>query len=115
MCVQVVPAERVSAGSRRSGFLGPHTNEAETGSPYWGIYQGERLNGGMMLMPDEMEAPPHWFVYFGIDDLEAATAKIGGLGGTLVVEKMEVPGGEIAVAQDGQGALFGLFAGRFDD
>jgi predicted enzyme related to lactoylglutathione lyase len=26
-----------------------------------------------------------------------------------------VPGGRILVAQDPQGAVFGLFAGRFDD
>jgi hypothetical protein len=26
-----------------------------------------------------------------------------------------VPGGEILVAQDPQGAIFALFAGRFDD
>ena len=36
-------------------------------------------------------------------------------GGRVVVETMDVPGGQILVAQDPQGAIFALFAGRFDD
>jgi predicted enzyme related to lactoylglutathione lyase len=32
-----------------------------------------------------------------------------------MVPPMDVPGGRIVVAQDPQGAVFGLFAGRFDD
>ena len=27
--------------------------------PYWGIYNGDRLNAGMMLMPPGLDAPPH--------------------------------------------------------
>jgi predicted enzyme related to lactoylglutathione lyase len=82
---------------------------------YWGIYNGERLNGGMMQLPADMGAPSHWLVYFGIDDIDAAAERIGGSGGTVIVPTMDVPGGQILVAQDAQGAAFGLFAGRFDD
>jgi uncharacterized protein len=84
-------------------------------APYSGIYRGERLNGGRMKMPPGQAAPPHWLVYFGADDIDAAGDRIGSLGGRLVVEKMEVPGGHILVAQDPQGATFALVAGRFDD
>jgi len=83
--------------------------------PYTGIYQGERLNGGMMQMPPGQAAPPHWLVFFGIDDIDAAAGRITSSGGRLVVETMDVPGGQILVAQDPQGATFGLVAGRFDD
>lgn len=89
--------------------------EQEDGSSYWGIYQDDRLNAGMMLLTPEMEMPPHWLVYFGHDDLDGASARIGDSGGTIMLPKMAVPGGEIVVAHDGQGAVFGLFAGRFDD
>jgi predicted enzyme related to lactoylglutathione lyase len=82
---------------------------------YWGIYNGERLNGGMMQLPAEMGAPSHWLVYFGIDDIDAAAERIGGSGGTVMLPTMDVPGGQILVAQDAEGAAFGLFAGRFDD
>ena len=82
---------------------------------YWGIYRGERVNGGMMQLPEGAPAPPHWLVYFGIDDIDAAAEQIGAAGGTLMIPPQEVPGGRIVVAQDPQGAVFALFAGRFDD
>jgi predicted enzyme related to lactoylglutathione lyase len=74
-----------------------------------------RTNGSIRpAMPEG--SPPFWLVYFGIDDLEGGLAKIGELGGSTVAEPMEVgPGGRIAVAQDAQGAVFGLYAGRFED
>ncbi len=83
--------------------------------PYWGIFNGERLNGGMMQLPADAGAPSHWLVYFGIDDLDAAAERISESGGTVMVPKTEVPGGHFLVARDPQGAVFGLFAGRFDD
>ena len=83
--------------------------------PYWGLYNGERLNGGMMQLPSEMGAPPHWLVYFGTDDVDAAAEYIGQSGGAVIVPKTPVPGGEFLVAEDPQGAVFGLFAGRYDD
>jgi uncharacterized protein len=83
--------------------------------PYWGFYIGERANAGMMRLPAGSPAPPHWLVYFGTDDIDAASERIGQSGGTVMVPKTEVPGGHIVVAQDPQGAVFGLFAGRFDD
>jgi predicted enzyme related to lactoylglutathione lyase len=83
--------------------------------PYWGLYLGDRLNGGMMPLPPDAGAPPHWLVYFGTDDIDAAAERIGGSGGTVMVPKTEVPAGHFLVAQDPQGAVFGLFVGRFDD
>jgi predicted enzyme related to lactoylglutathione lyase len=87
----------------------------DTETPYWGIFRGDRVNGGMMPLPPGAPMPSHWLVYFGIDDLDAAAGQIGSSGGTLMVEPRDVPGGRILVTQDPQGAFFGLFAGRFDD
>jgi uncharacterized protein len=86
-----------------------------TETPYWGIYIGDQLNAGMMQLPPGQPAPPHWLVYFGHNDLDAASEKISAAGGTLLVPKMAVPGGEIVVAQDAQGAVFGILDGRFDE
>jgi uncharacterized protein len=98
------------------GLFGWRVEQVAGGDqPYWGIYNGESLNGGMMQLPPGSPAPPHWLVYFGIDDIDAAAERIGQSGGTVMVPKTEVPGGQIVVAQDPQGAVFGLFAGRFDD
>jgi uncharacterized protein len=86
-----------------------------TETPYWGIYLGDSLNAGMMLMPADQGAPPHWLVYFGIDDVDAVAEKLGAAGGTVLVPKMQVPGGEIVVGQDPHGAVFGVFSGRVDE
>jgi predicted enzyme related to lactoylglutathione lyase len=88
----------------------------DTDNPYWGIFRGDRLNGGMMPLPSGAPMPSHWLVYFGDEDVDAAAERIASAGGTLMVEPMDVPpSGRILVAQDPQGAFFALFAGRFDD
>ena len=82
--------------------------------PYWGLFNDGAINGGMMNLPEESPAPPHWLVYFGFDDLGKAERKIGELGGHVLVAPMEIPSGRIAVAQDPQGAFFALFEGDMD-
>jgi uncharacterized protein len=86
-----------------------------TETAYWGVYRGERLNGGMMPLPPGAPAPSHWLVYFGTDDVDAAADQISSAEGTVMVPPQDVPGGRILVAQDPQGAVFALLAGRFDD
>jgi uncharacterized protein len=87
---------------------------AEGGPEFYGIYNGETLNGGMMALPPDAPAPPHWLVYFTVEDLDGVVGKIRDTGGTIVVEPMEIPSGRIAVAQDPQGAAFALFEGEVD-
>jgi len=98
-----------------SDLLGWRFQAVEGPTPYYGVYLGDRLNAGMMPLSDDSPAPPHWLVYFGIDDIDGAAAKIEGSGGTVMVPKTEIPGGHFLVARDPQGAAFALFAGRFDD
>jgi predicted enzyme related to lactoylglutathione lyase len=55
-------------------------------------------------------------VYFGAADADSAAARVGELGGSTVVEPMDIgPGLRIAVVQDPQGAVFALYAGQFED
>ena len=82
--------------------------------PYWGIFNGPGLNGGMMPLPPGAATPSHWLVYFATADIDGSTGLIGELGGRVLVDPMPVPGGRIAVALDPQGAAFALFEGRLD-
>ncbi len=71
-------------------------------------------NGGIRpAMPEG--SPPHWLVYFGTADIDAAQAKAAELGGTILVETMDIGVGKIAVIQDPHGAVFALFAGQFEE
>jgi predicted enzyme related to lactoylglutathione lyase len=91
--------------------------EAAPGSdqPYWGIYNGDRLNAGMMTLPAGAPAPSHWLVYFATASVDDDARRIAELGGQVVVRPLPIPAGRILVAQDPQGATFALFAGRLDD
>lgn len=98
-----------------SGLFGwTVTQVAAEPQAYWGIHNGETLNGGMMALPPGLPAPPHWLVYFTAADLDAAAATVAREGGAVVVPPMAVPGGRILVAGDPQGATFALFEGRVD-
>jgi uncharacterized protein len=93
------------------GVFGWRFESVEGGDrPYWGIYTGDRLNGGMME-----QSPSAWLVYFGSESVDDDAGKVAELGGTVIVPPMPVPGGRILVAQDPQGAVFALLSGRFDD
>lgn len=71
------------------------------------------LNGGIRpVMPPG--TPPHWLVYFGTDSADASVQRVGELGGSTLVEPMDIPQGRIAVVADPQGAVFALFQGEFD-
>jgi uncharacterized protein len=97
-------------------LFGWRTEEMAGGdAPYWGIYLGDRVNGGMMPIDPDGGVPAHWLSYFGTSDVDADAGRIGELGGQVLFPPTDVPGGRILVAQDPQGATFGIFAGRFDD
>jgi predicted enzyme related to lactoylglutathione lyase len=65
---------------------------------------------GMMEMPPMVPAdvPPHWLVYFAVDDADAAVAKIQELGGSVFVPPMDVQPGRLSVVADPQGAAFAV-------
>jgi predicted enzyme related to lactoylglutathione lyase len=98
-----------------SAVFGWRFEPVESEMPYWGIYNGDRLNAGMMPLPADAGAPSHWLVYFGSEDAEEDAGRIADLGGTVMIRPTAVPGGSILVAHDPQGAVFGLLSGRFDD
>jgi predicted enzyme related to lactoylglutathione lyase len=65
--------------------------------------------GGMFTKPAEMPGPPAWLFYATVADLDAAVQRASELGGRVLQEPIEVPGGDrIAHFLDPQGAFFAL-------
>ena len=66
--------------------------------------------GGMMEKPPTMPAqvPPHWMVYFAVDDADAMVTKAKGLGATLIMGPMDIEPGRFAVLNDPTGAVFSI-------
>ena len=56
----------------------------------------------------EVGEAPAWSVYWEVEDTDAALARVGALGGTVVSEAMDTPYGRMAAAQDPTGARFKL-------
>jgi predicted enzyme related to lactoylglutathione lyase len=77
----------------------------ETGDDYTCLMVGGRPVGG--AFPPQMDGvPPHWDVYFNVEDCHATTARAVELGGRELVPAYDVPGvGRMAMVRDPQGAL----------
>jgi uncharacterized protein len=85
-------------------------------TPYLIIKNSDGHTNGAMRPTMPPDSPPFWLVYFGIDDVDSGLAKIGELGGSTIVEPMDIgAGSRIGVAQDPQGAVFALYAGTFEE
>lgn len=96
-----------------TSLFGWRTEEFEGGPMrYLTIKNGDMTNGGMR--EKRPEEPPYWLVYFAVEDIGAATSRIGELGGTIIAGPYEMANAKIAVAQDPQGAVFALYAGRLE-
>jgi len=70
---------------------------------------GSKAIGGLMKA-SAPEIPPHWLVYFMVDDVDASTKKAKSLGARTYVEPMDIPKvGRFSVVADPHGASFALF------
>lgn len=66
--------------------------------------------GGLGALPAEVPAqvPPHWRVYFAVDDADAAVATVTRLGGSVLRPAQDMPYGRHADVADSQGAMFSV-------
>jgi predicted enzyme related to lactoylglutathione lyase len=80
--------------------------------PDLGMYQMFGRNGlpvgGIYNRPAD-QGPPAWLHYTRVEDTDRAAERVKQLGGQVVTEPMDVPGGDrVAVCADPQGALFAV-------
>ena len=73
--------------------------------------EGRQIGGCMDLGMFPEGTPPHWNVYFNVEDVDASVAKAEELGAKTAVPAMDVPGvGRMAMMGDPQGAMFWMMA-----
>ena len=79
---------------------------------YTTLVHGEGSLAGIMdasgFLPEGV--PAHWSVYFGVEDADAALAKIAELNGSILRPAEDTPYGRLATAADPTGAQFKLVA-----
>ena len=83
--------------------------------PYLVISTAAGHSNGGIRPPAPPGAPAFWLVYFATGDIEGSVARVGELGGTVLVPATDIGIARIAVAQDPQGAVFALYDGALDD
>lgn len=67
----------------------------------------------LMAAQQQQGVPPHWGVYFRVDDADATAAKVRADGGQVLAEPFEVaPHLRMAVCSDAEGAVFCLHQPR---
>ena len=91
-----------------SAVFGYTYNPVE-GMDYHVVQVGGRDAGGIMGPTEGMpEMPPHWSIYFEVDDTDAAVARVRENGGHVLMEPEDTPYGRMAVVQDSSGAGFNV-------
>ena len=71
---------------------------------------GEDLSVVMQITGDTGSVPPHWVLYFGVDDVDAAATKVESPGGSVEVPSADIPEiGRFAGLKDPQGAMLFIF------
>lgn len=72
----------------------------------------DHSNGGMMEIGSAFPpgTPAHWSAYFTVEDVDATVAKAQELGGSVVVEPMDMAVGRMATIADPHGGTFTVFA-----
>ncbi|GAA0938793.1 VOC family protein [Actinocorallia libanotica] len=76
---------------------------------YHSLNAGGETVGGMGTPDDALPGmPPHWLVYFAVDDPDAKVERLTRAGGHVLQPPFDMIAGRMAVVQDPQGAMFAL-------
>lgn len=89
----------------------PGEGKENDASVYLHIKNGEQLIGGVPSASQrDPNAPPHWLIYFAVEDVFASADKAKAVGAAIYFPptKMEHVG-DLSVLADPQGAVFALF------
>lgn len=83
--------------------------------PYIVFMMGDRPAAGALEMDERWGGvPPHWLVYFAVEDCDSTAARATELAGAVVTGPMDIENvGRLAVLRDPQGAAFAVI--RFVD
>lgn len=116
MCWNELATTDVDAAARFYGELFGWKATPFEGSeiPYMTVANADDHTIGGIRASTENE-PAYWLVYFGCEDLQASVRRAEEIGGQRVFGPVEMDMGSFAGIADPQGAIFALYAGRFDD
>jgi uncharacterized protein len=101
------------------GWTAEHNEEAPPNIEMWQV-EGQRWPegmGGLMGITDDLPAdmPPHWQVYFMIENIDEAIEKAESNGAKLGFGPIDVPVARMATLVDPQGAVVSILESRYPE
>ncbi|HSD24042.1 MAG TPA: VOC family protein [Solirubrobacterales bacterium] len=101
------------------GWRAIHNEEAPPGVHMWQM-DGQRWPeglAGLMQITDDMpaEMPPHWQVYFIVENADQAIEKAESTGAKLGFGPIDVPVGRLATLVDPQGAVVSIIESHYPE
>ncbi len=108
---ELMTSDTDAAAAFYSNLFGWEAHSADMGGTmYTSFMAGDEPAGGMITIQKEWgEVPPHWLVYFAVEDCDQSTEKAQGMGATVLVPPSDIAEvGRFSVVQDAQGAVCGL-------
>ncbi len=108
---ELMTTDTQKAGEFYSQLFGWQKSEHDMGGTQYTMFlQGEVPVAGMMTLPPEASgAPPHWMLYFSVDDCDGGVARATEMGARVCAPPMDIPTiGRMAVLMDPQGAAFSI-------
>jgi predicted enzyme related to lactoylglutathione lyase len=116
LCWNELGSPDMEGSARFYGELfGWKTTPMEGDMPYLVIVNSDGRSNGGIRPPMPPGAPPSWLVYFAVEDIDAAVAKVTELGGAVLGEPTDIGIARIAVVTDPQGGVLALYDGNLDD
>lgn len=111
---ELLSTDVAAAKSFYGSVIGWHANDVPMpGMTYTLLSTGDRQVGGMMTIPPQMAEAgmkPFWTAHIGVEDVDAAAARLKQLGGSILRPPTDIAGvGRFSAAADPQGARFCLF------
>jgi predicted enzyme related to lactoylglutathione lyase len=108
---ELYTSDAKKAGNFYANLFGWSRESMQTPTGEYTIFKkGDVQAAGMMQISKEMAAmPPHWMVYFAVDDSDRAVEKAKGMGAQVMVPPTDIPNiGRFAILNDPQGADFAV-------
>jgi predicted enzyme related to lactoylglutathione lyase len=108
---EVITRDSAAADAFYAGLFGYRAVQVGDGTEfdYVVYYLGDGMAAGRLKMTEQFEGiPPHWMIYFGTDDCDAAAQIAVANGGRVSVEPFDSSSGRIVVLSDPGGAAFSL-------
>jgi uncharacterized protein len=108
---ELATSDTAKAGDFYTTLFGWGKDVQEFGPMEYTMFvNGDRPAAGMFKITPEMgNVPPHWLVYFAVDDCDASTQKATELGAMTIKPPDDIPGiGRFAILLDPQGAAFAV-------